>query len=249
MIDIERLSPQAHRIAVYGEFRQDDAQKLVEFARERSEADGEGSVLLDLVSLARFSFSAISEELAHLPALMSWLHALDRIAIVSDEDWIRSAARIESALLPGVRYEVYDADEADAARAWVLGESDHPHGGAVRELDLDDPAIAAFELVGRIDREEAERTLARMRLHLAEPGCSRLMVVIRKWHGFDPEVALSNAVMSTKFDLMRDLDRYAVVGGPAWLRHTAQAMGALVRPEIRAFELDEQDEALSWLRG
>ncbi len=247
MIEFEPLAPGAHRIVVYGEFVQEDAQRLIAFAREQDKEGG--NILLDLVSLAGFSFSAVSEELVHLPTLLKYLYALDRIAVVSDEDWIRSAARLESALLPGVSYEVYDEDEMDAARAWVLGESDHPHGGAVRDLDVGDPSIVAFELVGRIDRAEAEETLAKVRQRLAPPECSRLMLVIRKWHGFDPDVAASNAVMSTKFDLMRDLDRYAVVGGPGWLRQTAQAMGALVRPDVRAFDLGKQDEALAWLRN
>jgi hypothetical protein len=40
-----------------------------------------------------------------------------------------------------------------------------------------------------------------------------------------------------------------VVGGPDWLRAMAGAMGALVKPDVRAFEPDEQDKALAWLRS
>jgi len=249
MIDIDRISPKAHRITAYGEFRQADAVRLVEFARER-QASGEegGHVLIDLVSLAGFSFSAVSEELVHLPLLLKYVYSLDRIAIVSDEDWIRSAARFESALLPGVEYEVYDADEADAARAWIVGESEHPHGGAIRELDRGDD-IAAFEIAGRIDRDEAERTIAMARARLVQTECSKLMVVISHWHGFDADAMSSSTVMSGKLDLMNHLDRYAIVGGPSWLRNVASAMGILVTPEIRSFESGQEDEALAWLRG
>jgi hypothetical protein len=136
----------------------------------------------------------------------------------------------------------------DAARGWVLGETDHPHGGAVGELDLGE-GIAGFEIVGRLDREESERILAMAQAKLSRPECSLLMVVIRKWHGFETDTALSGKVWGTKLDLLNRVDRYAVVGGPDWLRAMAGAMGALVKPEVRAFELDEEDEALRWLRS
>ncbi|MEE4337601.1 STAS/SEC14 domain-containing protein [Erythrobacter sp.] len=248
MIDIEKIGPNAHRIAVYGEFHEDDARAFVEFAKEHHAQGQGGNVLIDLVSLASWSFSAMSEELVHIPALLRWIYSLDRIALVSDEEWMRSAARLESALLPGVSYAVYDEDEIDAARAWVLGENDHPHGGAVNELDLGED-IAGFELVGRLDREESERILAMAQAKLSRPECSKLIVVIRKWHGFDSDSALSGKVWGTKLDLLNRVERYAVVGGPDWLRAMAGAMGALVKPEMRTFDLDEEEEALRWLRG
>lgn len=248
MIDIEEIGPKVHRIAVYGEAHEDDARAFVEFARERLAAGGGGNLLVDFVSLADFTFSAVSEELLHVPMLLRWLRSLDRIGIVSDEEWMRTAARLESVLLPGISYAVYDEDEADAARRWVLGEIDHPHGGAVNELDLGED-IAGFELVGRLDREEAERALDTVRARLTGTECSKLMVVVRKWHGFEADAALSSHVMNAKIDLLKHCDRYAVVGGPDWIRALAGTFGKLVKPEVRTFDLDEEEAALRWLRS
>jgi hypothetical protein len=47
--------------------------------------------------------------------LLRW----DRIAIVTDIDWIRETIRALSFLLPGA-VEIFPVDEAPAARAWVL---------------------------------------------------------------------------------------------------------------------------------
>lgn len=249
MIDIEQISDKAHRIVVMEAFHQADAEQLVKFAKSRKDAGGGGNLLVDLTAMATFTFSAVTVELAHVPSLMEWVYGLDRIAIISDDDWVRSAARLESALLPGVIYQVYDEDEGDAARDWVLEQASAPRTGAIREIDIGRPNIAAYELSGRLDRAEAERCIASVRARLEDPACSRLMIVITNWHGFDPNVLLSSEVIAGKLDLIGKLDRYAIVGGPDWIGNMARVIGTALKPEIRAFDLDEQDQAAVWLEG
>ena len=123
MIDIERLSPSAHRIVLYGEITYDDVAAFVAFAKAQDAAGEGGNVLFDLVAMAGIPpLSAFTLELVNIVPIMRWVWRLDRIAIISDEAWLRAASRLESMALPGVTYAVYDADEAEAARAWVLGE-------------------------------------------------------------------------------------------------------------------------------
>ena len=247
MITIEKIAPNAHRINAIAEFRQADVKTLIDFVKKRNEAGKGGNLLIDVTSMAGFSWSAVAEEIGHMGTFLKYLYGLDRIAIISDEEWIRTAARVESALLPGVVYEVYDEDEADAALAWVLEEADEPHKGAFHELDIGKPGIAAFELSGRFDREEAERGVAMVRAALEDPDCNRLMIVIRHWHGFDPDAAFSREVMAGKLELMKHLDRYALVGGPEWIRAMVGPISSLLKPDLRGFDLEDQDKAIAWL--
>jgi hypothetical protein len=48
------------------------------------------------------------------------LGALDRIALVADPAWMRTIGRIESHLIPGIDYRVFDRDGAAEARAFIL---------------------------------------------------------------------------------------------------------------------------------
>lgn len=247
MINIEPISDKAHEIAIYGAFTSDDMAQLVAFAREQNATGRGGNVLFDLVSLADFTFAAVLGELAHVPALMQWVTRLDRIAMISDEEWIRSTARLESILLPGVTYAVYDEDQAGTARAWVLGQHDRPYQGAMREREMDGN-IAVFEILGRLDREESELMVEQVRARLADPACSRLMVIIRRWHGFDAYTMFSSKLMQGKIELIDEVERYALVGGPAWVRQIAGGVSALIKPQVRTFELEEEAAALDWLR-
>lgn len=130
MIDIERLSPTAHRIVIYGEVTRDDLAAFIDFVKAQDAAEEGGNVLFDFTAMASMPpLSAITLELANIVPLMRWVWRLDRIAVVSDEAWMRAASRIESALLPGVTYAVYDAEESEAARAWVLGEGNEEGEG------------------------------------------------------------------------------------------------------------------------
>lgn len=249
MINIEQLTPDAFRMTVIEEFRQEDAQQMVEFAETQLRLDAGGHLLIDLTAMTDFTFSAVSVELAHIPTMMKYIYGLDRIAVISDDDWIRTAARLESALLPGVVYQVYDEDEADAALAWITEASEQPHAGAFHEIDLGDPKIAAYELTGRIDREQSERGVAMVRARLEDPDCTRLLLVITNWHGFDLDRLLSREVLNGKLEIARKLERYAIVGGPKWVRGYAEFTGAFVKADIKGFDLEDRQKAIDWLNG
>jgi hypothetical protein len=69
-------------------------------------------------------------ELSGLPSYMQRalplfgkLDRFGRVAVVADQAWIRAGTRLESALLPSIRYRVYKPDERDKALAWVVSGS------------------------------------------------------------------------------------------------------------------------------
>lgn len=65
-------------------------------------------------------------------SFMSQLDRFGRIAIVADQAWLRNVARVESAILPNIHYEVYEPGECDHALAWARGEVSSPHAADTR---------------------------------------------------------------------------------------------------------------------
>jgi len=202
------------------------------------------NLLFEFADIDGLDFSAVWQEMSHFGALVKMLGKLDRIAIVADEPWLRTAARIGSAMLPGVTYEVFSCDKAEQARDWVLGQTDRPHGDAVRMIDVGDPSIVAFELDGRIDRQNAEEIIAQLKAALDARHTSRMMARVKNWHGFDLATLGSTSIPKAKAQFIKRLDRYAIVGGPDWLDNMAELFGALIDTEVKAFCLDEEDDAL-----
>lgn len=175
------------------------------------------------------------------------LERIGRVAIVADQSWIRWAAQLESALLPHVSYETFESDERERAWAWVQGETEHPHGPAFRIIETDRPNALAFEINGRLDKAELDAVSAHY-LHAAE-GQDRVRVLgrIRHLGGFEPAGLMSGDFFAMKRSFLERMERYAVVGGPAWLRTTLNSLAPLFKVEIRHFEAEEEAEAWSWL--
>lgn len=64
---------------------------------------------------------ALAAEWHRRSEVVSLVRRAGRIAVVAPQAWIRIAARVESALMPGLHYEVFAPEQAAAARAHVMG--------------------------------------------------------------------------------------------------------------------------------
>jgi hypothetical protein len=68
---------------------------------------------IELTSLPRYVSRALP--------LLGKLDKFGRVAVVADQGWVRAGSRLESAMLPGMKYRVYEPDERAEALAWVTG--------------------------------------------------------------------------------------------------------------------------------
>ena len=68
---------------------------------------------LELTSLPRYMSRALP--------LLGKLDKFGRVAVVADQGWVRAGSRLESAMVPNIRYRVYEPDERGEALAWVTG--------------------------------------------------------------------------------------------------------------------------------
>jgi hypothetical protein len=68
---------------------------------------------IELTSLPRYMSRALP--------LLGKLDKFGRVAVVADQGWVRAGSRLESAMLPNIRYRVYQPDERTEALAWVSG--------------------------------------------------------------------------------------------------------------------------------
>ena len=104
MITISELAPNAQQVKISGKVQSADMRQVVDLAETIGKGAEKASLVFEVENVEGLEWSALGEELSHLPAMWRMLTGLDRIAVIADQSWMRSAARIESALLPGVTW-------------------------------------------------------------------------------------------------------------------------------------------------
>ena len=126
MLTITPLSSRAIEVVAEGRFTAADVgpalNRLWEVLDEMPQLD----ILADVRGSPSIGLSAIIEEVKHLPSLFRLIRQVERVAIVADAGWVRAISKIESMVIPGVHYEVYERHEAAHARLWVLRQTDDP---------------------------------------------------------------------------------------------------------------------------
>jgi len=126
MLTFTPLSPRAIAIVAEGHFTAADVAPALARIEALLDTTPQLDILADVRGSPSVALSAVVEELKHLPLIIRLIRAIDRVAIVADAEWVRTASRIESALIPGLHYEVYERKDEAHARAWLLRETDRP---------------------------------------------------------------------------------------------------------------------------
>ncbi|PVY97985.1 STAS/SEC14 domain-containing protein [Actinomycetospora cinnamomea] len=113
-----------------GKFDDDDFEETVEPVLRREIAAGRAIRMLYLLGpdLLEYEGDALAEQLKFAARHAT---SYERVAVVSDQDWLRPALRVLSALVPG-QLRAFPLAQLMQAKAWVAGEREGTdHGQAL----------------------------------------------------------------------------------------------------------------------
>jgi SpoIIAA-like len=128
MLTTTEISPRALEMVVDGPMAREDVSRALDTTFAFAErVGGRIDMLADVRGTPDIHWGIIAEELKRIGDMFRLIGKLDRIALIADHAWLRGVARVESALIPGIHYEVYERAEAAQARAWLLRETDEAH--------------------------------------------------------------------------------------------------------------------------
>lgn len=65
------------------------------------------------------TLGAIGVELARIPQMFRFIRRFQRVAVLADQDWLRRAAEIEGAMIPGLSVKAFVLQDEAAAEAWL----------------------------------------------------------------------------------------------------------------------------------
>ena len=114
-----------------GRFDDDDFEEVVEPILSREIAAGRAIRMLYLLGPEPFEYEgdALAEELKFAARHAT---SYERVAVVSDQDWLGPALRVLSALVPG-QLRAFPRDRLVEAKAWVAGRGEPTFQGSGRQ--------------------------------------------------------------------------------------------------------------------
>jgi hypothetical protein len=122
MLTIKEHSKNRVDIELDGKLDADDMRVALEDLIAKSETVEQGRMLYTIREFALPTMGAIGVEITLLPKLFGLLGRYDKCAVVTDSNWLRKAALVEGALVPGLEINSFEMKDMAAAEAWLEGE-------------------------------------------------------------------------------------------------------------------------------
>jgi hypothetical protein len=247
MIELIPSAQDVIALKISGKMLRDDLMNVVDRVEASLEKNDKTHIYVEVEDFTGVDMTAMGEYLPRAFHMMGKLERFGRIAVVSDQRWVRWATKLESALLPKISYETFESAERARALAWVEGKLNPLHDRAIRIIETDKPDVLGYEVDGRVGAADAEAVADYFNEALGRDRPLRLLGRIKKIESAELGALLGHKFLQMKIGMLDHVERYAIVGGPIWLCAWIQAVAPLVSTELRHFPAEKEAEAWAWL--
>jgi hypothetical protein len=174
-----------------------------------------------------------------LLGLRHW-QGFERIAVVSDTPWLRTAIRAIGALMPCPVRLFHDGDEAEARR-W-LGES----LGSIHLTEQD--GVVRVQLIGRLEPSAYAAIEADIDSLFSRLEPVKLLVDLREFDGWSGLAALGEHLSLVR-EHRRTPRRVAVLGHADWQKLAQRLLSRFIAAETRYFDAAHSEQADLWIQA
>jgi hypothetical protein len=229
----------------------EEAASLIDEALERQERV---PIFME-IDITGMSPGAVLRDVTYGLGKLREMHRFPRVAVVTPQDWIRRVTQVQARLIPQMEMRVFTPQERDDALAWISQplpapkQDEPPAEPSVRMIDGDTPDLVAFEIEGRIRAQDMRLLIDRFEEAMKAHEKLRVLVRIVDFGGVSVEALRAEGLASVKMKGLRQVSRYAIVGGPEWLKTVADSVTPFVPVQTRRFEQEQEDEAWAWVKG
>jgi len=109
-------------VTVSGRITGEDLDAMIERLEQAFDGHKKVHVFVETRSLDAIELRGLASYLPRALPMFAKLHRFGRVAVVADQTWVQVAARVESAVLPGISYRTFEPSQREAALAWVMND-------------------------------------------------------------------------------------------------------------------------------
>lgn len=251
MLKIETAPDHVIAVRLTGVVEKSDILGL-EKAFEEKLSDGRRlCLLLDIEGFADMTVDAIEEDVKFELGMLAKLSQFDKMAIVSDKQFVEAIVKYLDPLLPSVSIKTFGTDKRTEADAFVaaLSSVEPKTGSSVTQIETGNSNLLAFDIAGTLTSGDLEPLVGTMEAAFERKNKIDLLLRISQYRGFDPAILLQKNLWSMKTEALTHVRRYAIVGAKDWMKNLAGAALGMLQIEVRFFDADEEEAAWVWLKG
>ena len=119
MLDIHVKEPGVIQIELNGEIDAAGMESGLNKLLELCEDLDNGKLFYQITDFKMPTLAALGVEFMMMPKLFRLISKVDKAAVLTDENWIKTASVIEGALIPGLEIKAFDLGEDDAAMEYL----------------------------------------------------------------------------------------------------------------------------------
>jgi hypothetical protein len=248
----EQLPAPDHVIAMRlsGKLTGEDVKKYRATLEDKLQKFAHMGICVDWTGLSDMNADALVEGTKADLELLGHLRQFSRCAFVSEKEWPQAIVQFMDPVFPTFEMKVFRPDQSEEAIAWAAESPTAPESKApaFRFLETSKDDVLGFEIDGVISSEEMPGVIETFDTFLARHEKVRLLNRMKHFGGVDPAVFMQGGLVSMKLAAMQKVERYAIVGGPAWMRKVIETVNpAFADMDIRAFPADQEADAWAWL--
>ena len=120
---------------------------------------------------------------------------------------------------------------------------------SLRVIETGRADTVGFEIDGPLTARDLHDFAERMNKLIADGKAKRMIGRFLRYKGFEVGALFDSEYIAMKLGLLGSLERYAIVGAPAWLALAIRLLDPLLRIEVRHFTLEEEPLAWDWVKA
>ena len=252
MIEILPSSASVVAMRVSGDISAHDVNKAIEAVETALKERERISVYAEMELSARYTLEGILRDISYGIGKLGELGRFYRAAVVTDKRWVATAARIEGMVFSQIEIRVFESTEREAAMEWAAAsppekakpESPTP---SIEIIETTNPKVKAFQIDGRIRSQDIDRAIEALKASFEGGEKINVLGRFKRYNGFDLGAVAREDLLRLKYNALKNVDKYAIVGAPEWLRNLIELVDSMIGVDLKCFDSSEETEAWQWV--
>ena len=82
-----------------------------------------GKMLYVIIDFQIPTLGAIGIEFSRLPSMLGLIKKFNRVAVLTDKNWLKKISEFEGVLFPGLEIRAFNIDQKEQAEVWLYSEN------------------------------------------------------------------------------------------------------------------------------